>query len=57
MFLKTVSRGLQMNSVKVGSHVSPNVFNMLKPLSLRAVFALGKRKMQQRKLDCLNKPG
>jgi hypothetical protein len=38
------------NSIQYGCHVLLNVFSILKPLSLRKDFNLGKRKMQSRKL-------
>jgi hypothetical protein len=34
-----------------------NVFSNLKPLSLRAVFSLGKIKIQSKNWDCLDKSG
>jgi hypothetical protein len=36
-FLKTATKSLQRNSAQFGHCVSLNVFNILKPLSLRAV--------------------
>jgi hypothetical protein len=50
-FLKTVSKGLQRNSVHFGCHIFLTVCNILKRLPLRAVFTLGKIKVQSRKLE------